>query len=83
MERDGKLTTGGYIIVLRKSMARNENSANNVRFSYSVLTIEVPNVKSQIWDLYCKHCLLHICFNVVDIFTRNAFLAALYLLIIL
>ena len=64
-------------------MARNENSANNVRFSYSVLTIEVPNVKSQIWDLYCKHCLLHICFNVVDIFTRNAFLAALYLLIIL
>ena len=56
MERDGKLTTGGYIIVLRKSMARNENSANNVRFSYSVLTIEVlskdqPLFLKRSWDL--------------------------------
>jgi len=34
MERDGKLTTGGYIIV-RKSMARNENSANNAFYIYA------------------------------------------------
>ena len=24
--------------------------------SSTVLTIEVPNFMSQIWDLYCKHC---------------------------
>jgi len=82
MARDGKPTAGGYIIVTRKPMARNwvlrnDNLVKFERFSYSVLTIEVLNFKPQIWDLYCKHCVLYMCLIVVDIFTRNTHSAAL------